>query len=62
MASSSDISSPMPWPGVAETISDTASQPNSLLESPTVSDYRDTLSGRWGRNQFISKTGYPSLL
>ena len=62
MASSSDISSPLPWPGVAETISDTASEPNSVPESPSVSDYRDTLSGRWGRNPLILKTRYSLFL
>lgn len=62
MVSSADITSPMPWLGVAETISDTPSEPNSVPESPSVSDYHDTSNGYWGRNPFILKTRYPLFL
>ncbi|PUU73276.1 hypothetical protein B9Z19DRAFT_1135482 [Tuber borchii] len=44
---SSITSSPVPWQ-VVETISDSATEWNSALESPVISDYRETLSGRWG--------------
>ena len=36
----------------AETISDSASEPNSHRDSPNISDYHDTWSGRWGINLF----------
>ena len=48
---SSFASSPVPWQ-VAETISDSASEANSAPESNSLSDYRETLSGRWGITHF----------
>jgi len=53
MAFSSHMSYPMPWLGVTETISDTASEPDSLPQSLLVSEIRDTLSGRWGWHPFF---------
>jgi len=49
MSSQADRSSPAPWQ-VAETISDTMSEPRSQhdWDLPSISGYRDTLSGRWG--------------
>ena len=45
---SSFPTSPVPWQ-VAETILDSASEPNSLPDTPALSDYGETLSGRWGK-------------
>jgi len=51
MSSQADPLSPAVWQA-AETISDSASEPNSHPDSPNVSDHRETLSGRWGINLF----------
>jgi len=51
MSSQADPLSPAPWQ-VAETISDSPSEPSSHPDSPNVSDYDETLSGRWGINLF----------
>jgi len=55
MSSQADPLSPAPWQ-VSETISDSPSEPNSHPDSPNVSDYRETLSGRWGINLFYGST------
>ena len=51
MFSQADPLSPTPWQ-VSETISDSPSEPSSHPDSLNVSDYRETLSGRWGINLF----------
>ncbi|RPA98535.1 hypothetical protein L873DRAFT_1808187, partial [Choiromyces venosus 120613-1] len=42
---SSISSSPVPWQ-VAETVTDSASEHNSANDSGSITDFRDTLSGR----------------
>ncbi|RPA91086.1 hypothetical protein L873DRAFT_351197 [Choiromyces venosus 120613-1] len=47
---SSISSSPVPWQ-VAETVTDSASEHNSANDSGSITNFRDTLSGRWGMNR-----------
>jgi len=53
ISSQADPLSPAPWQ-VSETISDSPSEPSTHPDSPNVSEYRETLSGRWGINLFSS--------